>query len=284
MHILITGGSGLVGRYLVDELAKDNTVDILDVKTPHRPELKHIRADVLDLPALKKTVSAYDAVVHLAGIPHPLNNPADEVFRVNSIGTFNMLEACAVNGIKKFVLMSSESTLGFAFSLTRMVPLYLPIDEHHPLRPQDPYGLSKVACELLCEGYSRRYGMNTVCLRAPWIWVPEEKEQNFYRQLILEYPIWHKNLWAFIHVIDVAHAVTKALKVQINNVHESFFITADHNWTGRNSRELAAQFYPEVNDYRRAFEGAASFITSDKAKTILHFSPRMSVQDILPQG
>lgn len=284
MHILITGGSGLVGRYVVDELVKNNTVDILDVKTPHRPALKHIRADVLDLPALKKTVSGYDAVVHLAGIPHPLNNPADEVFRVNSIGTFNMLEACAVNGIKKFVLMSSESTLGFAFSLTRMVPLYLPIDEHHPLRPQDPYGMSKVTCELLCEGYSRRYGMKTVCLRAPWIWVPEEKEQDFYRQLILEYPLWHKNLWAFIHVIDVAHAVTNTLRVQINNVHESFFITADHNWTGRNSRELAAQFYPEVIDYRGEFEGDASFISSDKAKTILHFSPKMSVQDILPQG
>jgi UDP-glucose 4-epimerase len=282
MRILVTGGSGLVGRYVVDELAKDNTVDVLDIKTPQRPDLTYIRADVLDLSALKKTVSVYDAVVHLAGIPHPLNNPADEVFRVNSIGTFNMLEACAVNGIKKFVLMSSESTLGFAFALTRMVPLYFPIDEQHPLRPEDPYGLSKVTCELLCEGYSRRFGMSTVCLRAPWIWVPEEKERKFYRQLIAEYPKWYKNLWAFVHVIDVAHAVANALRAQLDNLHERFFITADRNWTGKDSRELAGQFYPEVTDFRSEFIGAASFISSDKAKKVLRFHPRMSANDIVP--
>lgn len=282
MHILITGGSGLVGRYVVDALAKDNTVDVLDIRTPHRSELKHIRADVLDLSAVKKTVTGYDAVIHLAGIPHPLDNPADEVFRVNSIGTFNMLEACAENGIKQFVLMSSESTLGFAFALTRMVPLYLPIDEHHPLRPQDPYGLSKVTCELLCEGYSRRHGMSTVCLRAPWIWISEDKERKLYRQLVTEYSKWYKNLWAFIHVIDVAQAIANALKAQLDNRHERFFITADHNWTGKDSRELASQFYPEITDYRSDFVGAASFISSDKAKRMLHFLPRMSVNDILP--
>ena len=281
MKILITGGSGLVGRFVVDELCKSHTVELLDLKPAHRNDVRSIPADILDLEALRRVVAGYDAVVHLAGIPHPLNDPPEKVFRVNTMGTFNVLESCVQSGIKRFVFMSSESTLGFAFSTTRLFPLYLPIDESHPLRPQDPYGLSKIACEQLCRGFSDRSGMTTVCLRAPWIWVPEEKERVMYRQLVAEYPKWYKNLWAFIHVNDVAQAISLSLTATPKNKSEAFFITADVNWTGRVSRELAAQFFPETRDFGAQFEGPVSFISSEKAKRSLGFHPTCTTADIL---
>lgn len=280
MKLLVTGGSGLVGRYVVDELCKTHTVEIVDLKPSHRNDVRCFTADILDLSALRHVIRGYDAVVHLAGIPHPLNDPPERVFRVNAMGTFNVLQACMEAGVPRVIFMSSESTLGFAFSTTRLTPQYLPIDEDHVLRPQDPYGLSKVACEQLCRGFSDRSGMTTICLRAPWIWVPEEKERVMYKQLIEEYSKWYKNLWAFIHVEDVAQAIRLSLTATLAKTHDSFFISADENWTGRESRSLAGQFFSETLSVKPEFVGAASFISSNKAKTVLGFRPSHSSSDV----
>ena len=281
MKILVTGASGLVGRYVVNELAREHTVEMLDIKAPRRYDLPFHPVNVLEGELVRDVVRGFDAVIHLAGIPHPLNDPPEKVFRVNTIGTYNILEACAVNGIEKVVFMSSESTLGFAFASIPMVPLYIPIDEQHPLLPQDPYGLSKVSCELLCGGFTRRVGMRTICLRAPWIWVPEEKEIQFYRQLISNYPQWYKNLWAYIHVEDVVQAIRLALTVKLPQRHGTFFICADENWTGQESRVLLNKYYPEVSDIRPDFSGMMSLISNKKAHDELGFSPKYSAKDLV---
>ena len=280
MRVLVTGGSGLVGRYVVRELQTDHEVEILDLVHPTMGEVPFHKVDLLDAAALKHVIREFDAVVHLAGIPHPLNHPADVVFRTNALGTFNLLEACGANGIRKFVFISSESVLGFAFSTTRMWPLSLPIDEQHPLRPQDPYGLSKVACEQLCAGFTRRTGMQTICLRSPWIWAPEPEEIAFYRQLRAEYPNWFKNLWAYIHVLDVAGAVRSSLERKDLPLHDSFYICASENWTGQESRPLAVRFFPETTQVADSFAGSASFISSGKAKELIGFAPRYSWRDL----
>ena len=279
MRILVTGGSGLVGRYVVDELAKTHSIEVLDIKPLHRSDIRLHTVDMLDLAALSGVVKDFEAVVHLAGIPHPLNEPAEKVFRVNTLGVFNILHACELGGIKKFVFMSSESTLGFAFSTSRIWPEYVPIDEGHPLRPQDPYGISKVAGELLCAGATRKTGIKTACLRAPWIWVPEEK--SFYKQLITEYQNWFKNLWAFIHVNDVAQAIRHVLETEDLPKHDVYFICADQNWTGRDSRSLLNRFYPETKTIAKDFRDDGSFISSAKAKQAFGFAPRFKAEDIL---
>ncbi|MGB2867890.1 MAG: NAD-dependent epimerase/dehydratase family protein [Bacteroidota bacterium] len=281
MKILVTGGSGLIGKYAVEELSGSHTVDVLDLKNPHAGYAMFHRADIASLASLTAVIRGYDAVVHLAGIPNPLNDPADKVFRVNTLGTFNVLEACALNGIMKLVFISSESTLGFAFSRTRMWPEYVPVDELHPLRPQDPYGLSKVAGELLCAGYTRTYGMQTVCLRPPWVWVPEEKEIQVYRGLVKDYPKWPKNLWAYVHVRDLAQAIRLAVEWEAPASHEVMFVCADENWTGRESRALMKEFYPETDTIHTSLTTKGSLISNEKAREILKFSARHSVKDLL---
>ncbi|MBI4429627.1 MAG: NAD(P)-dependent oxidoreductase [Ignavibacteriales bacterium] len=282
MKLLVTGGSGLVGRYVVEDLSQGHTVEVLDLKNPRGSYNLFHRANILSLSSLIKIIKDYDAVVHLAGIPHPLNEPPEKVFQVNTVGTFNVLEACALNNIPKVVFMSSESTLGFSFSITRMWPEYAPIDENHPLRPQDPYGLSKVSSELLCAAYTRTYGIQTICLRPPWVWVPDKKEVETYRQLIQEYPKWSKNLWAYVHVQDVVQAVRLAVEATELSFHDSFYISADDNWTGRESRELLKEFYPETTKVDQGFSGTSSLISNAKAKETLKFSPKFAVKDIIP--
>lgn len=281
MKVLVTGGSGLVGRSVVADFSHDHQVDVLDLKNPADGHSGFHRADMLSLAALTRVVRDYDAVVHLAGIPHPLNDPPEKVFQVNTVGTFNMLEACALGGIPKFIFMSSESTLGFAFSKTRMWPEYLPIDEEHPLRPQDPYGLSKVSGEMLCAAYQRTYGMETIALRAPWIWVDEPAEIETYRRLVREPERWPKNLWAYVHVRDVAQAIRRAIAVDRFGRHEAFFICADDQWTDLPSRALVAQFYPEVRLPVDALPGRQALISTAKAASLLRFRPTCSRDDLL---
>lgn len=282
MKILVTGGSGLVGRYVVDHLAQQWEVEVLDIRPPHRREIPFVQVDVLDFARLVPLVRGYDAVVHLAGIPHPLNEPAERVFRVNTMGTFNILEACALNRVPRFVFMSSESALGFAFSTRRIWPEYLPIDEQHPLRPQDPYGLSKLCGEQLCAAYTRRLEMDTICLRPPWVWVPETQEVAFYRTLVDHYEQWWKNLWAYIHVFDLAKAVELSLQMKAEGKYSVYFVCADENWTQEESRSLARRFFPETSRIAETLTGRASLISNARARAELGFAPSFTVLDLLP--
>jgi nucleoside-diphosphate-sugar epimerase len=236
---------------------------------------------LLDEEETKKHVQGYDVVVHLAGIPHPLNDPPGKVFRTNTQSTYNLLEACIANGVRRVVFMSSESVLGFAFSTTRMWPQYLPLDERHPLRPQDPYGLSKVTCEQICNGFSRRTGLQTVCLRPPWVWVPEPQEISLYKQLRAEYPKWYKNLWAYIHVFDVAKAVRQCVEFPELPLHTSYFICASETWVDVDSRELVAQYFPETDQISESFSGTASLISCEKAKLAFGFAAHYSWRDLI---
>ena len=231
--ILVTGGTGAVGKYIVDDLVQHGyQVGVLDLAAPARSDVAHHAVDVLQLDAVVQAMQGYDAVMHVAGIPHPLNDPAKRVFDVNVNGTFNVLEAAAQHGIGKVVFTSSESTMGFAFATHRLAPLYIPVDEAHAARPQDPYGLSKVVSEQICKTYTQRYGMRTVCLRMPWVWLPDDAQRPFYRTLVAEYANWYKNLWTFVDARDVATAHRLALEVDYLPGHEEWIreLAARHPW------------------------------------------------------
>ena len=281
MKILVTGGSGLVGKHTVNFLARTHKVSVLDIKEPPSDH-PFYHVDVMDLPALLKTFAlGFDAIVHMAGIPHPLNDPAEKVFQLNVLGTFNVLEAAAQLGVKKIVFISSESVLGFAFMTKMIVPMYIPIDEEHPLSPQDPYGLSKLLGEQTCRSYALRYGMKTICFRPAWIWVPERKEIELYRTLIHEYPKWSKNLWAYVHVEDFASALLSGLESENLDSDEIFFVTADDNWTGKESRLLLKEHYPSVQRIAKTFVGQQSLISSAKAKRRLGYKPKHSWREFV---
>jgi nucleoside-diphosphate-sugar epimerase len=280
LRVLITGGSGLVGRFVVERLKSVFDLEVLDIVAPQKNDVPFHNVDLLNYNAAAKVIDGFDAVVHLAGVPHPLEQPAERVFRVNVVGTYNVLEACYHNSIGKFVFMSSESTLGFAFAKQENVPLYVPVDEEHPLRPQDPYGLSKVAAEIVCQGFSRRGNIQCIALRAPWIWVPVPKEIEFYKSLVANYHQWQKNLWAYIHVYDVAEAIRLSVINQHLPAYDAFFITADENWTGRESVGLVESYFPKTHVDKNALVGSLSLISSAKAKRVLAFHPTFSRRDL----
>jgi UDP-glucose 4-epimerase len=283
MNVLVTGGSGSVGKHVVSELIKHHKVGVLDIKEPECPQCKFHWVDMMNLPALTKVISEYETIVHLAGIPHPLNDPAEKVFTTNVLGTFNIMEAASKNNVKKVILASSESTLGFAFRSKDFSPDYVPIDENHPTNPQDPYGLSKIACEQILKSYSHKTDIQTISIRMPWVWVPEKEMLKFYHSLVSDYKKWHKNLWAYIHVYDAAQAFNLALGAEGLTQNETFFVTADENWAGVDSKTLIQEFYPSTKNVYPNFLGRMSLITSKRAKDKLNYSPRYTWRDLEKQ-
>ena len=280
MKILVTGGNGLTGRYIVRRLARDHQVEVLDLRLIEGSTVLAHQADILDLGALKRLTRGCEAVVHCAAIPHPLDHPAEQVYGTNTVGTFNVLEASASNNVRRVVFMSSESVLGIAFSNGAVEPEYLPVDEEHPLRPIDAYGLSKSAGESLCVAYARRHALETVCLRPSWIWVPEEPELRRYRELLAHPEAWPQTLWAYVHVFDVAEAVASALDCPLESGHGTSFVGASENWTGRDTKDLAREFFPRARVLDPARPGPYSLVSLRGAERLLGYRPRYSLHDL----
>jgi len=277
-RILVTGGSGFIGTHIAKDLQEAFEIVVLDTIKPGY-DVEYRLADVTHEESFDALKGGFDALIHLAGIPHPLDEPARRVFSVNTLGTFNVMSFAARTGIGKVVLASSESTLGFAFARTENHPLYFPIDEHHPLAPQDPYGLSKVCSEEILKGYSRAHGISTISLRFPWVWAPKSDRVGLYKSLVHEYQKWQKNLWAWVNVHDVSQAFTKAIEYDKSGF-ERFFITANDNWTGVPSVKLIERFYPGTQIVRPLPENR-SLISSDLAKVVLKYSPQYGVEQTL---
>ena len=147
MNILITGASGFVGYYVMQALGKLHCIPLAGEKGA---------IDVRDSGGIKSFLSApgtpvFDAVIHLAAqgfVPESFKNPL-ETFDINFTGTFNLLNALKETGFKgKILYVSSGDIYGLADESS------LPIKEEYPLKPRNPYAVSKVAVEALCYQWS----------------------------------------------------------------------------------------------------------------------------------
>ena len=170
--VLVTGGCGRLGRYVVDELRSRYRVTTLDVvDSPWT--LPHLTLDILDLPGLYRACAGQDAVVHLAALDGHLEMPAARFLAVNALGTWNVLEAAFEAGVKQAVVASSNSALGLSEGEGARRPLYIPLDEAHPAWPTHPYALSKRLNEITAESFGRRTRMRVTCIRPTYVMFPE---------------------------------------------------------------------------------------------------------------
>src|SRR3954453_10122677 len=158
-HVLVTGGSGKLGRACVRDLI-EHGYDVTNVDLVPSPDsvCPLVRADLADFGQALEALAGVDerpsadAVVHLAAIPAPELFPNAEVFRVNTLSTHHVFEAARRLGIKNVVWASSETVLGLPFDTP---PPYMPIDEGSPARPESAYSLSKLVGETMAEQFCR---------------------------------------------------------------------------------------------------------------------------------
>ena len=273
MRVVVTGGSGLAGRAVVEGLVEHGlevtNVDLVasDGPAPFR------RVDLEDLGQVYSCLRGAEAIVHFAAIPRPTLDVPEVVFRTNVMSAFNVLEAASALGINRVVSASSVSVLGFPFFEQPFAPSYVPIDEKHPLLPQDAYALSKRIGEELADGFARRGRLTVVSLRFPWIHTP----RTFAEQLL---PLWAdpaagaSNLWSYIDTRDVAEAVRLALTAEIGG-HEACFVAASDSFMPIPSRVLVTNYYP-TTIIQDALTDHASLLSSAKAEALLGYRARHS--------
>ena len=168
--VLVTGALGVVGRAVVPVLRSAGH-HVVATDLPHTACAADVHADLVDAGQADALIGkgAFTAVVHAAAIPAPGNHPPHVVFANNMMVTFNVVEACVQSDVRRLVNISSVGVLGLHYAQRRFLPDYLPIDEEHRLRPQDPYGLSKLFGEQLCDAAVRRSGLRCISLRPAWV-------------------------------------------------------------------------------------------------------------------
>jgi nucleoside-diphosphate-sugar epimerase len=130
--VLVTGGSGLLGRFVVQALIGRTDVVVLDLKKPVQDVLYHL-ADITEIDAVRDAMAGVDAVVHLAGFDDGDAPDEDGYIAVNLNGAWNVLRAAEEAGVNVVAAAASNAATGIGRAGP---PDYLPIDEAHPLRPR----------------------------------------------------------------------------------------------------------------------------------------------------
>ncbi len=174
--VLVTGASGLMGTYVVAELTGKANIVGYDVMAPEDPSFatEFFQSDIEDFDSVRRAVAGCHAVVHIAARPNIWSGEGHEIIRTNVTGTWNVLQAAEDEGVKRVVVTSSDSVVGYTVVEGAMIPPeYLPIDNQHPLHPTDPYAISKVLCEQMARAFLERGKLEVTVLRPVYVLYPE---------------------------------------------------------------------------------------------------------------
>jgi UDP-glucose 4-epimerase len=229
--VVVTGGSGFIGSFVVAELLKTDVGEVLVYdnfargdKSYLEAQLKDARcslfkADLREIDLLNAAFKGADYVVHLAAmwLLHCKDYPRT-AFDVNIQGTFNVLEACVNNNVKRLIYSSSASVYGDAVEV--------PMTEEHPFNNRNFYGASKIACEAMCRSFYDRYGLDYVGLRYMNVFGPHQDQTAAYTGVVPimlnkidanEGPVINGDgtqAYDFIYVDDVARCNILALQAE----------------------------------------------------------------------
>lgn len=259
MKIVITGGAGFLGKYLVEEF-KDYEVTVFDIV--EHPTVKTHIGNIEKLSACLSAFEGADAIIHVAACVSLSKCFQEDMFRINSTGTFNVHEAAHRLGIKNVISTSSEATYGFFFKKRDFLPQYLPLDEKHQLRPQDCYGLSKKVGEDIAQSYTDAYGMTTSVIRPPWIVSPKDYEIHKGFKVGTAFPLDTFGTFAWVDVRDLARAYRFVLEK--SKGHEIYNVCADDS----TSNEPLHTLLPKINPNLPKFNEEGPGLSNKKIKAL----------------
>ena len=199
------------------------------------------------------------------------------------MGVFNVLEAAIRWGAGRFVNISSETVPGFFFPEKEFLPGYLPVDEEHPIRPQDPYATAKYFGELLMGAAVRRSEIRCISIRPSWV----QHEGNYERNLgpqVRGPSVLSPNFWSYIDVYDLADAIVLAVESNLPG-HEVFYIVSPDNVGNRPFEEIVREYYGEGVEIKTPLprEGSSG-ISIARAREMLGYDPKRSWSDYLDEN
>ncbi len=215
-RVLVTGGSGFIGRHVVAQLTGAGAyVRVVDLKPHPDPSVELVQGDIAERAVLHEALDGgFDAVIHLAAVTSVLRSieHPELTFATNVAATAELLEAARQAGVTSLVFASTNAVTG---------PMQAPaIVESATLRPMTPYGATKAAAEMLMSAYTASYGVRCACLRLTNVYGPgmQAKDSIVARlmraiRLGTTFEIYGdgRQVRDYVHVSDVADAMVLAL-------------------------------------------------------------------------
>jgi len=297
--ILVTGGAGLIGSHIVDELVREKA-DVVVYDNFVRGKREHldwacengnveiIEGDICDRTALEKAFKGVDYVFHEAAAWLRIcQEEPRKSLDVNITGTFNVLEACVNAGVKKIIAASSSSVYGEGS--------YLPTDEKHPFNNDLFYGASKVANEQFLMAFYKKYGLDYIGLRYLNIYGPRQPYEAAYMDVIMHFlnridddkpPLVRGDGSAtadLVYVSDAARANIMALKSPVTN--EFFNVASGKETTIKDLAYLLIRLTGKEGRLEPEFGMEASGLVARrwgdpaKAKKMLGFETTIGVEE-----
>lgn len=267
MRIAVTGGSGRVGREVIDlAVARGHDVVNIDRRplAPRHPSVASLQTDVRDYEALLGALTDCDALIHLAAISGPGRHPDHVVHNTNVVAGYNALRAAVEAGIRRVCQASSVNAIGGRFSRWPPRYDYFPVDERHPSYTEDPYSLSKWIGEQQADAIARSHDVTIASLRLHGV-VGDRAETSHW----VDRPerIAERHLWGYTLRDAAARAFLLAVTADFGG-HEVFYVVAPETMVDTPSLDLRARYYPTV-EVRGDLSGTRGFFDCSKAGQIL---------------
>jgi nucleoside-diphosphate-sugar epimerase len=288
--VVVTGGNGKIGSAILEHLSERGyeTVNVARGKQREEVSDAYITTDLLNAGetygALAKVDA--DAVIHMGTIPHPYSHSEHVTYESNVMSSMHVLTASQALGVESVCLASSINAIGSEHQRLPVEVDYLPIDEDHPQRPGDIYGIAKHAMETTANGIGRREYTDTTIssLRLPWVATDNELReqvagtdrslsglQNASANTAADV------LFSYLHIDDAATLTERAIEAEYDG-HEVFWTVAADTTADVESARLAEEFYPEA-ECRANLDGTESLIDVSKAADLLDWEPTRTWRD-----
>lgn len=281
--IIVTGGSGKVGRACVRDLMEHGykvaSIDMVrpaGLSNPPKPtDVNFTRADITDFGEVMAALSGINArveeavtgIVHLGAIASPGEAADHVIFEVNTVSTYNIFEAARRLKIRTIVWASSETVYGIPYPGG---PQYVPVDEEIEL-PQWSYSLSKLIGEKMAEQFAR-WDPATKIIGLRFSNVQEPQDYANFPAYQKDPRSRHFNLWTYIDARDAAQAIRLSLEASLTGCHVFGIANGDSVMTKPND-ELLDDVFPGTMR-KRALEPYESLISIDKARRVLGYRPQ----------
>jgi UDP-glucose 4-epimerase len=298
MKALVTGSSGRLGPYVIADLEQAGHEVVLFSRQPPAASLSHLQWVQGDIrnpeDCLRAARGGFDAIHHLAAQAWPTDHPGqralaeerglsfDTTMQSNVMGTYYLLQAAVQHEIGIFVMTGSNCALGHGYRISdKPFPYqYLPIDEAHPSDVEDSYSYSKLAGEMLLKSYSSAYGMRTYALRSAGI-CNAERRANMAKNAAPA-KSWNPWLWAWVGSEDVASA-HRLLMEQADQIEPfgAFFCNGNDSTALEPTRELVAQFQPDLLPLVQNLDGHTSILSNQKLRETVGWEHKTSWRDLL---
>jgi UDP-glucose 4-epimerase len=298
--VLITGGAGLVGSHITDQLVKQRVAEIIILDNftrgnqknlswaSERASVKIVTGDIRDRQLLADVMQGVDLVFHQAAIR--INQCAEEprlALEVLANGTFNVLEAAVNAGVRKVVAASSASIYGMAEEFPTT-------ESHHPYNNRTLYGAAKTFNEGLLRSFYEMYGLDYVALRYFNVYGPRMDIYGVYTEVLIR---WMERIAAgqpplifgdgkqtmdFVYIEDIARANILAAKADVTdevfNIASSVETSLDELARSL-AKVMGSNLQPEYGPERKVNPVQRRLADTSKAKKMLGFEAQVSLEE-----